>query len=104
MLNQNELMRVLVLRKRMAWLKARISSVGPQLSHDRSELAALGWALQTLTEFFPEIEKVQYSGELRLPTELKRTELKRPVSGVTGAVGAVGAINATGAVEVLSHK
>ena len=56
--------RVLVLRKRLAWLEARVAINGDGLSYDRQEASALKWAISELVGLYPDLADVTYEGDL----------------------------------------
>lgn len=52
------------LKRRMAWLSARVAIKGDGYSFDRQEMAVLGWAIRELEQVYPELKEVKYEGDL----------------------------------------
>ena len=71
LVNHDERKKILFLKKRLCWLKARIAldrDQGRSHKHghfDRSEARALEWALEQLAILFPESAELEYTGDLK---------------------------------------
>ena len=62
--NTNRMQRdfMLRLKKRQAWLIARVAVKGNHLTFDRAELSALSWAIRELEQTYPGLKSVKYEG------------------------------------------
>jgi hypothetical protein len=63
-LNHGERKWVQVLRRREAWLTARVAIEGDHLTYDRHERAALQFALRCIEGLYPDTVAVAYNGQI----------------------------------------
>jgi hypothetical protein len=58
--------RMHVLKRRAAFLEARLAVKGDHLSFDRHELSSLKWAIGELEQLYPALAEVEYKGDNHL--------------------------------------
>lgn len=71
MMTKEEEKKIECLRRRAAWLQTRIQAAqekGVDLSFDRSEASALGWAIRRIESFFG-IQGGEGEREILIPTD-----------------------------------